>query len=130
MNNNFWDNIKKLLSIRNKPDIWLIKVAKLDKMAIVNGQIRHTMPSVDKAYRCARVLGVTVEELINGEAGAEYVCKIIMNDPKALQVPARIRPIVDGLLILDKNELIGIRANVEALAEAKIRKGTITEEVG
>jgi hypothetical protein len=122
MNNNFWDNVKKILSIKNKPDIWLIKTAKLGKTAISNGQIRHTMPSVDKAYRCACALGVTIEELIDGEAGAEYVRKIVMNDPKAVQVPARIKSIVDGLLVLDEKELIGIRGNVDALVEAKKMK--------
>jgi DNA-binding XRE family transcriptional regulator len=41
---------------------------------------------------------------------------------------AAISAVEYGLLILDEKELIGIRANVEALAEAK--KGKVTEEVG
>ena len=119
MEENFWDNVKKHLNILDKPDIWLIKQAQLGKTAIINGQNRKTSPAVDKAYRCAQVLGVTIEELVAGEAGAEYVRQVVRNDPRAVQVPDRILPIVENLLFLDDKELIGIRANVEALAAAK-----------
>jgi hypothetical protein len=48
---------------------------------------------------------------------------VVRNDPGAIQVPDRLFPIVEDLLLLDENELRGIRANVEALAEAKKEKG-------
>jgi DNA-binding XRE family transcriptional regulator len=127
MNEKFWDRIKRLLGAMNKPDIWLIKNAGLGKTAIINGQKKQTSPSVDIAYRCAKVLQTTVEELVDGESGAEYVRKIVRNDPRAIQVPDRLFSIVEDLLLLDEKELIGIRANVEALAEAKKGRGTGTD---
>jgi hypothetical protein len=123
----FWDNVKKRLNSMNKPDIWLIKEAKLGKTAIINGQTRCTNPGVDKAYRCAKVLGVSIEELIDGETGAEYVRKVVRNDPEAIHVPDRIFHIVQSLLVLDDKELKGIKANVEALATDK--KGNKAEEM-
>jgi hypothetical protein len=119
MDNCFWGNIKRYLRSLNKPDIWLIRNAGLGKTAIINGQQKRTSPSVDIAYRCAKVLGITVEELVDGEAGAEYVRKVVINDPKAIQVPDRLSSVVEDLLLLDEKDLIEIRANAEALAVAK-----------
>jgi hypothetical protein len=125
----FWDRIKRLLNSMDKPDIWLIKSADLGKTAIINGQTKKTSPSVDIAYRCAKALKTTIEELVDGEAGAEYVRKVVKNDPRAIQVPDRLSSIVEDLLLLDENELIGIRANVGALAEAKKGKATGTDGI-
>jgi hypothetical protein len=55
------------------------------------------------------------------------VRKIVRNDPRAIQVPDRLSSIVEDLLLLEEKELIGIRANVEALAEAKRGQSTGTE---
>jgi hypothetical protein len=76
-------------------------------------------PELLTAIALAKVLDTTVEELVDGDAGAEYVRKIAKNDPKAIQVPERLSSIVQDLLLLDEKELIGIRANVEALVAAK-----------
>jgi hypothetical protein len=50
---------------------------------------------------------------------------VVRNDP----LPDRLSSIVEDLLLLDENELIGIRANVEALAEAKKGKATGTNSL-
>jgi hypothetical protein len=71
-------------------------------------------------------LNISIEELVDGELGAEYVRKVVKNDPRAIRVPDRLSSIVEDLLFLDENELIGIRANVEALAKAKKGKDTET----
>jgi hypothetical protein len=81
-------------------------------------------PELLTGVALAKALGTTIEELVDGEAGADYVRKVVRNDPRAIQVPDRLFSIVENLLFLDENELIGIRANVEALAEAK--KGNST----
>ena len=86
------------------------------------------LPNVISGYAIARALETTVEELVDGEAGAEYVRKIVRNDPRAVQVPDRIFPIVKDLLLLDDKELRAIRANVEELAADK--KGRAMEAAG
>ena len=114
---NFWGNIKKLLNIKNIPDVWLIKEAKLGKSAIINGQNRNTVPSVDKAYRIACALGVTVEELVDGEAGAEYVRKLYANKGLLWEPPTRIADIVAVLKALDDDTLETVRTMVLPLKE-------------
>jgi transcriptional regulator with XRE-family HTH domain len=82
----------------------------------------ETEPKVNDLYKVCKVLVTTIEGLVDGEAGAEYVRGIVRNDPMAIQVPDRIYPIVEGLLLLDDKELNAIRASVEVLSEVK--KGT------
>jgi transcriptional regulator with XRE-family HTH domain len=83
----------------------------------------ETEPKVIDLYKVCVVLQTTMEEIVDGKAGAEYVRKVVRNDPRAIQVPDRLFPIVENLLFLDENELRGIRANVEALADAKKGSG-------
>jgi hypothetical protein len=119
----FWDRIKRRLNKIDKPDIWLIRNANLGKTAIINGQTKKTTPSVDIAYRCAKVLETTVEELVDGETGAEYVRRIVRNAGGAWEPPDRIADIVQGLSLLDDRELDIIRGAVSA-AVAGNKKGT------
>jgi transcriptional regulator with XRE-family HTH domain len=84
--------------------------------------ISATEPKVNDLYKVCKILSVTMEWVVDGEAGTKYVRTVVRNDPVAVQVPDRIKDIVGNLLLLDDNELAGIRANAEALATAK--KGT------
>lgn len=80
---------------------------------------RGVLPRVNDALKIAKAMGITVEELIEGEAGVEYVRNIIKNDPRSVQVPDHIFPIVECLLLLDDRDLSGILANVAALTKEK-----------
>ena len=80
---------------------------------------QYTEPKVYDFYKVCQTLGITIEWAVDGDGGTEYIKKIIRNDPKSIQVPDKIRSIVDALIYLDDKELIGVRANVEALAKAK-----------
>lgn len=115
----FWDNVLLRLGKAEKSQKWLASLSGVGKTVINSGISRKSTPSADNAYSIAKVFSVSIEELLDGEAGAEYVQKIAKNDPRGVQVPDRIAPIVQSLLLLDDKELVGIRANVEALAEAK-----------
>jgi hypothetical protein len=122
----FWSNldqVRKEAGIERKA---IIEECDLPNNAFTQGIRRKSDPGVSTAYRLARCVNKTVEELVDGETGAEYVRKIVRNDPKAIQVPDRISSIVGDLLFLDENELIGIRANVGALAMAKKGNGVKT----
>ena len=117
------DNIKKAI---NKSNLIVKEIANesgvkkrtIDKWVGIKG----TEPKVNDFYKVCKVLSVTMEEMVNGENGINYVRKLIANDPRAVQVPERIFPIVECLLLLDDRELGGILANVKALAIDK--KGT------
>lgn len=78
-----------------------------------------TEPKVNDLYKVCKILGITIEWAVAGDKGLEYVQKIIKNDPRAVQVPDRIFPIVECLLALNDRDLSGILAQVQILARDK-----------
>jgi hypothetical protein len=76
-------------------------------------------PNVFAGVYLARALESTVETLVEGEEGTEYVRQIVANEGKAFEPPARIADIVAGISALSDTELLPIRAAVNALVEAK-----------
>jgi hypothetical protein len=124
MKTNFWNTLDQARKVAGKERKAIIEECGLPNNAFSQGIRRNSDPSASTAYRCARSVHKTIEELIDGEAGAEYVRMVVQNDPRAIQVPERIFSIVEDLLSLDENEMVGIRANVEALA--RINKGKVT----
>jgi DNA-binding XRE family transcriptional regulator len=127
MDENFWDRIKELLSVMDKPDIWLIKKAGLGKTAIINGQTKKTSPSVDIAYRCAKVLKTTVEELIDGEAGVQYLREYVRGKNWQFVPPKRIADIVEAIQELSDDELVPIRGAIKAILDKKEAPGVPPE---
>jgi transcriptional regulator with XRE-family HTH domain len=87
-----------------------------------------TEPKVNDLYKVCQILGITVEWAVAGDLGTEYVRKTIKNDPRAVQVPDHIFPIVECLLVLNDRDLSGILAQVQILAEDK--NGTHTALTG
>jgi hypothetical protein len=126
MKTEFWVNMEEARIEAKKERKAIILECGLTSNAFSRGLERKSDPGVSTAYRLARSVNKTIEELVDGEAGAEYVRKVVKNDPRAIQVPDRLSSIVEDLLFLDENELIGIRANVEALVKAKKGKGAGT----
>jgi transcriptional regulator with XRE-family HTH domain len=115
----FWNSLENAREKAGKERKEIEKVCNLPNNAFTQGIKRQSSPSVDLAYRLAQAVGMSVEELVAGEAGAEYIRKVIRNDPRAIQVPERILSIVENLLFLEDKELKGIKANVEALVADK-----------
>lgn len=115
----FWNNLEneRIKAKKERKDIEA--ECNLQNNAFTQGLKRKSSPSVDLAYKLAVAVNLTIEELVNGEAGLEYVRRVIKNDPRAVQVPEHIFPIVEGLLLLDDRDLSGILAHVDALTKEK-----------
>ena len=124
----FWKNLEDARIKAKKERKTIEKECNLANNAFTQGIKRASSPSVDLAYQLARAVGMTIEELVDGKAGAEYVRQMVKNDPGAIQVPDRISSIVKSLLLLEETELTGIRANAEALVKAK--KGKPVRKTG
>jgi len=90
--------------------------------------ISETEPKVNDFYKVCKTLDVTMEEIIAGKEGAEFIRKIIKNDPRAIQVPNRISPIVEGLLLLNDRDLNTVYTLIESLTKDKkgIQSKTVT----
>ena len=112
----FWNNLEKAREKAGIERKAIEKECNLANNAFSQGLKRNSSPSVDLSYQLAKTVGMTVEELVDGRTGLEYVLKIVRNNPKAVRVPDRIFPIVEYLLFLNDKELRAILANVKELA--------------
>jgi hypothetical protein len=86
---------------------------------------RHIYPRADEALILAKDMQTTVEELVDGKAGEQYLREYVQEKGWGLSPPPQIADIVHGLSLLDDGELDMIRAAVLAAVERK--KGTGTE---
>jgi transcriptional regulator with XRE-family HTH domain len=123
----FWDRIRGILHALNKPDIWLIKNAGLGKTAIVNGQRKQTSPSVDIAYRCAKALEITIEEIIDGETGEQYIREYVRRKGWQFSPPERIADIVEAAEKLSDEQLDYVMGLITTMLEKQGDSGASPE---
>jgi transcriptional regulator with XRE-family HTH domain len=72
-------------------------------------------PNVISAYAIAKALKTTVEELVDGEDGAEYVRQWVRNEGKIHEPPERIADIVASILDLTERELNIVRGTIRGI---------------
>jgi hypothetical protein len=121
MESDFWVNLDTARATAGIERKAIEKECGLSNNAFTHGLERKSSPSVDRAYCMARSVGLTVEELVAGEAGADYVRAWARQDGRVWQPPAEIADLVDGLKLLSSDELVPIRGAVKALVEGKKR---------
>jgi hypothetical protein len=130
MYSKFWDNIREILKGRKDGQKWLAKVSGVGRTAINNGigklnkpeaegRTIKNSPSVDNAYAIAKALKLSVEELVDGEAGEQYLREYIKEKSWAFSPPERIADIVDALQELSDDELVPIRGAIKATLDKK-----------
>jgi hypothetical protein len=129
MKTEFWSNMEKARIDAKKERKAIILECGLTANAFSRGLERKSDPGVSTAYRLARCVDKTVEELLDGETGAEYVRRIVRNAGGAWDPPERIADIVYGLAQLDDNELDMIRGAVSSAVNRKKGKSTGTASV-
>jgi hypothetical protein len=84
---------------------------------------RRIYPRADEAFILARDMQTTVEELVNNEAGEQYLRDYIQNKGWAFSPPERIADIVDALQELSDDELVPIRGAIKATLDKKEASG-------
>jgi hypothetical protein len=123
MDSDFWNRVvRRLGEIDMTRKVFLAKTG-LNSASIPIGQKRRNEPVAGVAYLCAKVLGTSVEALVDGEEGAEYVRRLVVNEGKVFTPPARIADIVEGINALSDENLVAVRALVNGLAGLK--KGAV-----
>jgi transcriptional regulator with XRE-family HTH domain len=119
MASKFWDNVRDRLNAFGKTQKWLANESKVGKTVINSGISRLSSPSVDNAYFISRVLNVSIEELVDGEAGEQYLREYIQEKGWQFSPPDRIADIVAALQKLSDDELVPIRGAITATLDRK-----------
>jgi hypothetical protein len=82
---------------------------------------RSIYPRADEAIVLAKDMQTTVEELVDGEAGEEYLQEYVRDKGWRFSPPERIVDIVEAVSKLSNEELIPIRGAIKALLDKKER---------
>ncbi|MDR1903134.1 MAG: hypothetical protein LBQ88_12755 [Treponema sp.] len=72
-------------------------------------------PRAVDLYSVCRAVSITMEQAIDGEAGAEYVRAWAQRDGKVWQPPARIADIVEDIKNLEDRDLDIIRGTIQPM---------------
>jgi transcriptional regulator with XRE-family HTH domain len=74
---------------------------------------RTKMAKADDLYKVCKVVGITVEEAVDGEDGKRYVRNWVASEGRGYSPPPRIADIVNGLLALDDKSLNIVRGSIQ-----------------
>jgi hypothetical protein len=89
---------------------------------------RKTYPDANEATRLAVLLKTTVEELVDGESGEQYLREYVREKGWEFSPPDRIADIVEAIQGLSEDELVPIRGAIKAILDKKEASG-VTPEV-
>jgi transcriptional regulator with XRE-family HTH domain len=80
---------------------------------------RAKTPGADDLYAVCKVVGITMEEAVGGEAGKEYVRRWVYSEAKDYRPPPRIADIVDALVDMDDKSLSIVRGTIRGIFEGE-----------
>jgi hypothetical protein len=123
----FWYNVFRRLGKLEKSQKWLSETSGIGKTVINSGIARDSCPTIDNAYAIAKAFNATMEELVAGEKGAEYVRQWARKEGRVYSPPERIADIVEDLQSLSDDELIPIRGAIKAILDKKEVSGIMPE---
>ena len=116
----FWDNVRKRIKDKKEGQKWLSEASGVGRTVINSGIARSSSPSIDNAYRVAKALETTVEELVDGEVGGEYVRKLFADKGLFWEPPPHIADIVGVLDSLDSAALDFVKRVVFSFSNSKL----------
>jgi hypothetical protein len=105
----------------------IITECGLTSNAFSRGLERKSDPAASTAYRLARSVNKTIEELVDSESGCEYVRQLLRERGGVWEPPERIADIVADLMELDDDDLDIIRSAARTAAAKKGKEGTGTD---
>jgi hypothetical protein len=128
MKTNFWLNMDQTRKEAGKERKAIIEECNLPNNAFTQGISRKSDPSVSTAYKCAKSVSTTVEELLDGESGEQYLRGYIREKGWGFSPPERIADIVEAVDTLSDEELVPIRGAIRAILHQKGGKFPVANE--
>ena len=81
--------------------------------------VRAKNPGANELYAVCKVVGITMEEAVDGEAGKEYVRRWVYSEAKDYLPPPRIADIVNALMDMDDKSLSIVRGTIGGILEGE-----------
>jgi hypothetical protein len=118
----FYEKIKRYVKIKNQTiDGYFSRLfdGSKNKESFSGWKKRCIFPRADEAIIIAKDMQTTVEELLDGEAGEQYLREYIQNKGWEFSPPPRIADIVEAVDRLSDEELVPIRGAIRAILDKK-----------
>jgi hypothetical protein len=119
MASNFWVNLDQRRKKVYKERKAIVDECNLAPNAFTTGIKRRSSPTVTIAYACARAVQSSIEELVDGEGGAEYIFNLVQDQGKYWKAPKRFADIAEALGRLNDYELAIIRSALKPMIEKR-----------
>jgi len=87
-----------------------------------------TMPNADQAMNISRVLDTTVEYLVNGEEGKEYVIKWALDHGNIFRPPDRLKALCEIAEIMADDEIKMLSEFANTMRKNKMSGATLATE--
>jgi hypothetical protein len=97
------------------------------KTVINSGISRLSSPSVDYAYSVSKVLNISIEELVDGKAGEQYLREYVREKRWQFSPPERIAEIVEAAGRLSDEQLEYVMGLIKTMLDKKEASGVPPE---
>jgi hypothetical protein len=114
----FFQKVKEYVKMTNttvEDFIFGVFEGKKDRDSFNGWKRRGLLPRADETFKIAKAMAITVEELIEGEGGADYVRRWAKNDGKVYEPPERISDIVASVSGLTDRDLDIVRGTISGI---------------
>jgi transcriptional regulator with XRE-family HTH domain len=111
-------------------DDWALKIIAdlhIKRATVYAWDANESIPKVLDLIKIAKFLNTTVEELVDGEAGEQYLREYIQEKGWEFSPPPRIADIVKALGGLSDDELVPIWGAIKAILDKKGASGVTPE---
>jgi DNA-binding XRE family transcriptional regulator len=112
----FWQRVRTAIKNNNTTQEWVSSKIPVSLNTFKGWIAKEIMPNADQALAIAKVLNLTVEELVDGDAGRSYVFDWAAQHGGNFQAPPRISDLVDALMQAPDEALDLLRPSILAAA--------------
>jgi hypothetical protein len=113
----FWDHVKAEIKRLNTTQEWLSNKIGVPFGTFRKWISRETLPDANQAVLIAKELNTTVEELMDGDSGRQYIISWAEKNSGKWKAPERIADLVQDSLVLNDQDLETAKYLVHGLAE-------------
>ncbi|MDR1949171.1 MAG: helix-turn-helix domain-containing protein [Spirochaetaceae bacterium] len=116
---NFWTRLKKQIKMCNQTQEGVSSEIKVPFGTFRKWMDRKTYPDANEVVKMAVILNTTVEELVEGEKGEQYLREYVHKKGWEFTPPDRIADIVRDVQGLSDDDLIPVRAVIQSMVGKK-----------
>jgi hypothetical protein len=119
----FWTRLKKQVKIRNQTQESVSADIRVPFGTFRKWMDRKTYPDANEVVRLAVLLKTTVEGLVDGEAGEQYLREYIREKGWQFSPPERVAGIVDAAGMLSDEQLDYVMGLIRTMLDKKEASG-------